>query len=81
MANCADCGKHMTFIFRDGNDYSYLECDWCLEEFCDKCCTVDEDTGLCKCNGCIQQEQIDMRNGREPKQPIIGAKSTKEAEK
>ena len=71
MANCADCRKHMTPIFRDGNEYLYLECDWCLEEFCEKCCERDEDTGLCKCNYCIEQAVIDKRNGRETAKPMI----------
>lgn len=67
---CSDCGKRMKPIAIIDERY-YHGCDWCLEEFCDNCCEVDEDTGLCKCHDCIEQALIDARNGREPQEPII----------
>ncbi len=72
MAQCSDCNKRLKPMAIIQGERFYYECDWCLEEFCDNCCTVDEDTGLCKCNTCAEQEIIDVRNGREAKKPMVG---------
>jgi len=54
---CSICNKRMKSIFFDGKDYSYLQCDTCLEEICQDCCDVDDD-GNCECIDCIQTRVI-----------------------
>ena len=66
---CSVCGKRIKPMAIIQDERFYHECDWCLEEVCDDHCEIDDD-GKCKCQDCIEQECIDIRNGRKAKEPI-----------
>ncbi len=70
MAQCSDCNKRLKPTDIIQGERFYHECDWCLQEFCDNCCERDDDTGLTKCNSCIEQAVIDKNNGRVPAEPM-----------
>ncbi len=53
---CDECGKRIKPTFKatsDPLDWFFLTCDTCMEEFCPKCCDVD-DNGICQCYTCYE---------------------------
>ena len=56
MERCQDpgCNKALRSVAIVGGERFYLQCDTCLEYFCQEHCEVDDDNGNCECDCCLE---------------------------